>query len=68
LDNPLTDFGLKIVINNTIETSHDFSIQVTDFKTILTGKQLSLEDRTICHETVISVLLICQKMAPTSNK
>ena len=31
LVNPLTDFGFKMVMNDRIETSHDFSNQVTDF-------------------------------------
>ena len=30
LDNPLTDFGLIMVINDRIKTSHEFSNQVTD--------------------------------------
>ena len=29
--NPWTDFGLKMVINDRIETIHYFSNQVTDF-------------------------------------
>ena len=42
LDNPLTDFGLKMVINDRIEISNDFSNQVTD---LYNNDQLSLTNQ-----------------------
>ena len=42
LVNPLTVFVLKMVIHDRIETSHDFSNQVTDF---YNNDQLSLNNQ-----------------------